>query len=711
MPTMTLRRVAVALAFVPLAALADGVHVLSDFSDPVASPFPSNRFTQFDPANRTLRRVDLPKPDCKLRPSDCQDIDVINTLDGFSTQPRITVPFSGDIDPATVSSSTVYLVSLGDTLTFRGFGDKVGINQIVWDPASRTLAFESDELLNEHTRYLLVVTDGVRDKRGKKIKPDGWDDDDRGTRGRDRDREGMEYRRDLRDAMRSVRHAEHKLVAASLFTTQSISPDLVKIGRQIKHAAPGTVDFNIGAASTGPVRAVFPVSAVLGIQFNRQTGTAPVFTTGFVPTPALGVAPGAVGAIAYGRFSSPDYQTAAKYIPATGTWTGEPQPQGSNDLILQLFVPAGPKPAGGWPVVIFGHGFTDSMYGAPWTVAAVLASQGLATLSINVVGHGGGALGTLTVLSATGAVQVPAGGRGIDQDGNGTIDSTEGVNAAPPRSAIGSRDGLRQTVIDLMQLVRQVEAGVDYDGDGSTDLNAQRIYYAGQSFGGIYGTIFLGVEPALKAGVPNVPGGSITEVARLGGFRPLTGIALASRTPSLINVSDPSGIAFNENLPLRNEPPRINSVAGAMAIQQVLDRFEWVQQSGNPVSYAPYIRKQPLRGQDAKPVIFQFAKGDMTVPNPTTTAILRAGDLADRAVYYRNDLAWAANAAVGKNPHTFLTNIGNPAAAPYAVGAQTQIAAFLASNGTVLIDPDGASGPFFEVPIAGALPETLNFIP
>jgi len=709
MLTTTIRAVAVALAFVPLAALADGVHVLFDPSDPAAIPFPSNRFTVFDATNLTLRRVNLPKPDCAVRPSDCQDIDVINTLDGFSTQPRITVPFSGDIDPATVSSDTVYLVNLGDTLSFQGFGGKVGINQIVWDPATKTLAFESDELLNEHTRYLLVVTDGVRDANGKKIKSDGWDEDSGEARGRDR--EGAEYRRDLRDAMRSHRQDRHKLVAASLFTTQSASADLAKINRQIKRTTPGPVDFNIGSTSAGPVRAVFPVSSLVGIQFNRQTGTEPSFTSSFLPTPALGVVPGAVGQIAYGRFSSPDYQTADKYIPATGTWTGQPQPQGSNELVLELFIPAGPKPAGGWPVAIFGHGFTDSMYGAPWTVASVLASQGLATLSINVVGHGGGALGTLTVLTTGTAVQVPAGGRGIDQDGNGRIDSTEGVSAAAPRNVISSRDGLRQTVIDLMQLVRQVEVGLDFDGDGRADLNAQRIYYAGQSFGGIYGTIFLGVEPALKAGVPNVAGGSITEVARLGGFRPLIGIALASRTPSLINVTHPSGIVFNENMPLRNEPIRINDVAGAMAIQQALDRFEWVQQAGNPVSYAAYIRKQPPRDQGAKPVIFQFAKGDMTVPNPTTTAILRAGDLADRAVYFRNDLAYAANPAVGKNPHTFLTNIGNPAGAPYAVAAQQQIAAFLASNGTVLIDPDGAAGPFFEVPITGPLPETLSFIP
>ena len=48
--------------------------------------------------------------------------------------------------------------------------------------------------------------------------------------------------------------------------------------------------------------------------------------------------------------------------------------------------------------------------------------------------------------------------------------------------------------------------------------------------------------------------------------------------------------------------------------------------------------------------------------------------------------------------------------APIAVAAQQQIATFLASGGTVTIDPDGP-GPLFETPIAGPLPEELNFIP
>ncbi len=711
-PLSSRQLAAVALALASPAVLAHGgVSVRLDPADPAGAPFPSNRFTVFDGSNITLRRVALPKPDCAVRPSDCADVDVLNTLDGFSTQPRFTVPFTGDIDPATVTSDTVYLVNLGDTLSLRGFGERVGINQVVWDPATKTLAFQSDALLQQHSRYLLVVTDGVRDTRGRKIDSDGWGEEFGLAFGRDM--RGAAYRHELRGAVQSQRHGRHKIVAASVFTTQSISADLAKINRQIKRSTPAPVDFNIG--NNGSARAVFPTGTLQGIQFARQTGTTN-FVSGFLATPALNVVQGAVGAVAYGRFTSPDYQNAAKVIPATGTLTGAPQPQGSNNLVVQVFLPAGAKPAGGWPVAMFGHGFTDSMYGVPWAVASVFASRGIATVSINVVGHGGGAAGTLTALQAGQApVVVPAGGRGFDQNGDGAIDSTEGVSAVGAQSLVSSRDGLRQTVVDYMQLVRQIEAGIDVDGDGSADLDAQRIYYAGQSFGGIYGTILLGVEPSIKAGVPNVPGGSIAEIARISpAFRILTGLALATRQPTLLNLAPtaqlPVPLNFNENMPLRGEPARINGVPGAMAIQTYLDRSQWTTQTGNPVSYAPFIRKQPLHGNAAKPVIVQFAKGDVTVPNPTSSAILRAGDLADRATYFRNDLAVAADATVPKNPHTFLSNLTIAGAAPYAVAAQTQMAVFFASHGTLTIDPDGA-GPFFEVPIAGALPETVNFLP
>ncbi|MCB2016719.1 MAG: Ig-like domain-containing protein [Hydrogenophaga sp.] len=697
----------VSLALLPAAAMAQQVSVRDDDA---ASMFPSNRQTVLDFGNATFRRVNLPKPDCTVRVSDCQDIDVINTLDGFSTQPRITVPFTGDIDLSSVNSDTVFLFNLGDTQTLRGFGEKVGINQILWDAATRTLVFEPDELLAERSRYVLVVTNGVRDANGRRIVPSGTLSSrfDRRHRG--------EHDREMREGAAAVRAGRGlAVVAVSVFTTQSATGDLVKIMRRIKASAPEPVDFMLGSAGGETVRSVFPLATLAAADLQRQTGAAPgALTPQPVPLSALYVVPGAVGQIAYGRYRAPNYLAAGQYIPATPTLAGHPQPQGSHDLVMQLFLPAGTKPAGGWPVAIFGHGFTDSMFGAPWTVASMLAYRGIATLSINVVGHGGGAAGVLNLTTPGGLVSVPAGGRGFDQDGNGSIDSTEGVSAAAPRTAISSRDGLRQTVIDLMQLVRQVEAGVDVDGDGSADLDAQRIYYAGQSFGGIYGTMLLGVEPAIKAGVPNVPGGSIAEVARLGAFRGLTGLALATRVPPLLNLAPtaelPVPFNFYENIPLRDLPPVVNNLPGAMEIAQAIDRWEWVQQAGNPVSYASLIRRQPLPGSVAKPVILQMAKGDQTVPNPTSSAIVRAGDLQAQTTYYRNDLAHAANSLVPKNPHTFLTGLASPAGPTIALMAQSQIAEFFFSGGSVVIDPDGP-GPLFEVPLVLPLPEALNFLP
>jgi hypothetical protein len=495
---------------------------------------------------------------------------------------------------------------------------------------------------------------------------------------------------------------------------------LEKIRDQLKADTPTPADFLLGPGST---RTAFPLNNVTDITFNRQVGTAPTFSADAVPLEALGIVPGAVGQLAFGKYLSPDYEAAEKFIPPVGTLSGTPAVQGMNETFFNLFLPSSPKPPGGWPVAIFGHATTTSKDEHPFPVAATMAAQGIATVAINVVGHGGGPLGTLTVNQTIGSpVTFPAGGRGIDQNGDGTIGPTEGLGAAPPRGIISVRDGLGQTVVDLMQLVRVIEVGMDVDGDGVLDFDPSRIYYFGESLGGIYGTIFLAVESSVRAGVPNVPGGPVIELLRLSPFnRPVLGFRLASRVPSLINVG---GIEFNENLPLRNQPPVINDVPGAIEIQEFIERSEWATQAGNPVAYAPHLRKQPLTRRLAKSIIIQFAKGDMLSPNPTTTAMLRAGDLADRATFYRNDLAFAdplrnpnpPGTAVPKDPHDFLVlgflppSFGFPAIADISRGAQQQIAEFFASDGETVIDPDGP-GPLFEVPIAGSLPEELNFIP
>jgi hypothetical protein len=163
-------------------------------------------------------------------------------------------------------------------------------------------------------------------------------------------------------------------------------------------------------------------------------------------------------------------------------------------------------------------------------------------------------------------------------------------------------------------------------------------------------------------------------------------------------------------MPLRNQPPVVNTVPGAMAIQEMVENTEWVSQSSNPVAYAPHLRKDPLAGVPTKSVIIQFPKGDENVPNPMQTALIRAGDLVDRATFYRNDLAFAEDPTVPKNPHGFMPLRNLPGlAGVIARSAQEQIAIFFASDGATIIHPEPAR--FFEVPIQGPLPEGLNSIP
>lgn len=738
---------AVAAVYVEVQAAApmDGaVYALFDLTDPAAGPFPSDTFTVADADQNTGLRVNLPMPDCTARPSDCQDLEVINTLDGFNLQPRLSIPFDGPVDVTTVNSRTVFLIRLGDTLapSHRG-GKVVGVDQVVWDRATKSLHVESNELLDQHTRYALVATNGLLDLEGRSVRPSeafkrfrhnlnyGQTDDPR----------SKAYREALLETLKAARAGgveESEIICASVFTTQSATADLEKIRDQIKAAVPDPADFNL---APGRERTVFRRDEVSGITFNRQTRVTGPLNPVPVAINLLDIIPGAVETIAFGKYRSPDYEVhPGDFIPPAASRTGIPQAQGSNEIHFNLFLPSGAKPAGGWPVVIYGHGgLPNNKNTTVFNVAAMMAAHGLATISISVVGSGSGPLSTLTVRPTVGdPVTFIDGGRGHDQNGDGVITDNEGILAIPPRTLIDRRDGIRQTVVDLMQLTRVIEVGLDVDGDGVADLDASQIAYFGQSLGGTYGTILLAVEPDIRAGVLGGAGGPVIDGFRLGGSgnrsSPVGGRFLALRTPSLINgpgITTLDGVPtgppyFNENQPLRNgasisveleggttgiiRSPVVNTVTGAMEIQELFDRFQWVAQSGDAVAFARHLQRSPLPGVPGKSVLFLFAKGDMTVPNPTTTAILRAGALAHRTTFFRNDLAVAEDPTVSRNPHGFAFAIADPSALArqIALGAQEQIALFLASHGELLVHAEPER--FFEVPIVLPLPEGLSYI-
>src|SRR4029453_14817320 len=116
------------------------VRALFSLHHPETGAFPTDIFTVVDHTHNTGRRVNLPYPDCTIRVSDCEDLDVINTLDGFGLQPQLSVPFDGPIDVDTVNSDAIFLINLGSTIND---GDRpaviVGNNQIVWYNFTHTL--------------------------------------------------------------------------------------------------------------------------------------------------------------------------------------------------------------------------------------------------------------------------------------------------------------------------------------------------------------------------------------------------------------------------------------------------------------------------------------------------------------------------------------------------------------------------------------------
>jgi len=707
-----------------------------DLNSPAGGPFPSDWLTVPDHTQNTHRRVSLEPPNCSVFVSDCQDVDVINELDGFNIQPRLSIPFSGPIDPTTVTSDTLFLVSLGVAgpgQDYMPWGTVIGVDQVVWDPITNTLHVESAEALAQRTTFALIVTRSIRDQSGTPI---GATDAFRRFRASVRE----DYKSALLAAMQVARHvgiSEEDIAVASVFTTRSTTALLEKIRDQIRESTPDPADFLLGPG----LRTVFNLDEVTNIVFNQQVQVGASFTPQTLDLNLIrNTYPGVVGELAFGKFVSPDYEVhvsecdgqGSEYIPAVGTRTGMPAVKGTNEIYFNLLLPSGPMPAEGWPVAILGHGVNGNKNAPMLNLGSSMAKYGIASISINAVGHGFGPEGTLEVSRTVGApVTFKAGGRGIDQNCDGTFGSTEGLRARSPREVLFISDGFRQTAVDLMQLVRVIEVGMDVDGDGQADLNPSRIYYFGGSLGGGYGTVFLGVELNVKAGVLAVPADPIP-IGPLGAAqnnRPVVGTVLGSRQPSLLNAPGIKVLAgvsvsppfFDDNIPLREQipltvqledsttrviqSPVINSVAGALEIQAGFENYEWVSQAGSPLAYAPHLRRAPLRGLPTKSVLYEIAKGDQSAPNPTTTAILRAGQLADRCVYYRHDLAWLARSefpGLLKNPHGFA----GLAFGPIALTAQAYAGAFFASNGTV--DPQPSR--FFEFPMLGPPPEDLNFI-
>ena len=656
--------------------------VLFDPSSPATGPFPTNFLTLPDPLQRTNLRLDLPVPDCVTRYTDCQEYALLDQTDGFSIRPRLAVRFSGPVNTATLRDG-IFFAALD--------GTKIPINQVVYDPATNTVYAKPDNVLAQQTRYTLIVTDAVKDTAGAAVVPDPAFT--ACTQSQD------DYCSALAAAIAPVSGC---IVAASVFTTMSATAWL-EHARAILPYIPPIVQLAQPQSS-------FPLADLAGLTLHEQTGANPVrfsdFTLPLDPTLLAGV-----DRLVIGSFRSPSFLEYDRSIRPYPTRPDLSVPTDTEEIGFNAILPSLPKPPAGYPVVIFGHGFGDSRFGGPTAVSPALTRAGYAVIAINAVGHGFGPFSTVTFTNRSGGtVTLPTLGRSVDLNSDGNIDSNEGCAIVTP-IPYGLRDCFRQTVVDLMQLARIVRAGLDLDGDGVPDLDPARIYYAGQSLGAMYGTIFTALEPAVRAAALNVGGGPGVEVARWSpAYRDLTTEFASAHIPSLLN----KGASYDEDYVQPDQPVKVTTVPGAIAIQNAFELTEWLDMSGDSIAFAPHLAPRS--------VLIQIARADRTMPNPASTAWIKATGLQSNTWMYRHDLARAQAPTLPLDPHPFLvlfvTLGGGTVQLPGIPGlaistdAQNQIANFFTSDGATIPDPNVLSRLVFGFSVfekPATLPVDLGF--
>ncbi len=671
--------------------------------------FPDNFFTVPDSAQVSGLRVNFRSGiDFQVCDSTnysiCDTYAMLNHLDGFDIQPRVTVPLNGAVDLTSVDDSDFYITDAGGAFVS-------GLRQLVFDPGTNTLSGISDKQLTEDTLFHIVVTSGITDSA----------------------------------------HAPITACSATCdvtFTTRTASNELVNI-RKSMDLPPGDANNaytlagvpNAATDTTGrktsfkqnTTTTVFQASNVLpslssslpasaGIVRKDQVkaDTAQPLVSSAVPNL---IPPGNAGYYAFGSFLSPRYQFASAsghqdnpYNVGDGRTDGEippvpskqtPAPLGADRLGVIVVTPDPSRFAPPWPAAIYGPGFTRSKYDI-FVTADYNAALGIATLATDPSGHGYGPESTTTI-NETGGVSTTfkSFGRGRDLDGDGKIFNGLGPVGTPTYDGVGPSShfvsgttylpshktvdglssGLIQTVVDNMALARSIQAGMDIPGVGTDVFKNKPIMYYGLSFGGIYGTMLMGTDPVFHQGLLNVPGGPIVDIARLSSFRGALGDTLGIAKPSLLN-GGPGLNGFTEDLPLRNEPPEVISHSGAQKLQELFGNTNWYDRVGSPETFAPRIRLRPDPAWASTPknVAFQTAYGDGTVPNPTAGTLYRAGQLFDLVVYYRND----KTPTYGSDPHGWLAD---PTLAGRTSGEQ-QLAFFLA-NGMVF----NTNAAWLEVPI------------
>lgn len=437
----------------------------------------------------------------------------VNAIDGFSTQAPIDAYFTAPIDASSVAAGKdVFVFEVTEdpkTHAVTGFvkplvpGTDYSAGVSSADPS--VLVITPLKPLNASSAYMVVLTKGIKDTSGNPAGADGQYAQIKQAlaSGGSLDDPTLDQIKLLEGAMLQVAGAAQinpdDVILTWSFATESVGATLAYID-----------------ANAQPEGAVLQPAGITTKQVNPMlAGHADVYA-GDVQIPY------------YLPIPTGDDPTA----PLTGHWTGKggsaltrynPAPVATDpDLTIPLLatVPnaqsayeqqGGPKPATGWPVVIFQHGITGNRENM-FAIADAFADAGFAVVAIDLPLHG---------------VTDPAdpfyqkdhertfnldvqnndsGAAGADSK----VDSS-GAHFINLASLLTSRDNLREGAADLISLTRTLPT-IDYDGDGQPDFDGKRIYFVGHSLGAMVGIDYLAVDDTAISATLASPGGDVSQL-------------------------------------------------------------------------------------------------------------------------------------------------------------------------------------------------------
>jgi hypothetical protein len=285
---------------------------------------------------------------------------VAETLDGFALNAAMSSRFSDAIDPTTLpdvpgslaDGASVYLVNIDGSSPDNGMRTPI----IVDFRTDQTNTIKGNRLvvrpypgfgLDDGTKYALVITDRVKDTKGKSIEADS---DFAALRDGHGDATAQPIYQPMFDALGAAETAH--VVSGAVFTTQHatfVAPAI----RAAVYATPAPVAANV---VNGGSNATYTIWTGTYQAPNFQTGTPPYTTDG--------------GEIQIGS-------------------DGLAVVQLTENMRFAMTTPVGPKPANGWPICVYQHGT-----GGDWMTfiddgtAGRLGAVGIAVISTDQVLHG-----------------------------------------------------------------------------------------------------------------------------------------------------------------------------------------------------------------------------------------------------------------------------------------------------------------------------------